>query len=95
MDKKRYKALLFTGSIAGPNNRAVLATKPVTEEFSHISPALITSSATKRGGVNKYLNCESAGNCKIQTSDLQDEIQNVQTRKIVFGTSVTMKSGAK
>jgi len=95
MDKKLNNALLFSGAITGLNNHAVLAVTPETEEFFHISPALITSSATKRGGVNKYLNCESAGNCKIQTSDLQDEIQNVQTRKIVFGTSVTMKSGAK
>ena len=95
MDKKKNKALLFTGAIAGLNNHAVLATTPVTEEFFHISPALIISSATKRGGVVKYLNCESVGNCQIQTNDLQDEIQNVQTRKIVFGTSVTMKSGTK
>jgi hypothetical protein len=95
MDKIKNKALLFAGSIAGLNNRVVLATKPATEEFSHISPALITSSANKRGGVIKYLNCKSAGNCNIQTSDLQDEVQNVQTRKIVIGTSVTMKSGTE
>jgi hypothetical protein len=97
MDKIRNKALLFAGSIAGLNNRVALATKPATEEFFHISPALITSSATKRGGVNKYLNLISVGNCKIQTSDLQVErlIQKAQIRKIVIGTSVTMKSGTE
>ena len=93
MDKIKHKALLFAGATTGPNNHCMLAETPATEEFFHISPALITSSATKRGGVVKYLILTSAGNCKIQTSDLQDEIQNVQTRKSVFGTSVTMKSG--
>jgi hypothetical protein len=90
---KENKASLFASATTGLNN-FVLATTLATEEFFHISPALIISSATKRGGVNKYLNLTSAGNCKIQTSDLQEEIQNVQTRKYVFGTSITMKSGA-
>jgi len=91
---KKDNALLFSGAPTGLNN-FVVASTPETEEFFHISPALIISSATKRGGVNKYLNLESVGNCKIQTSDLQEEIRNVQTRKYVFGTSVTMKSGTK
>jgi len=89
---KQHKTSLFASSPTGLNN-FVVASRLATEEFFHISPALIISSATKRGGVVKYLILTSAGNCKIQTSDLQDEIQNVQTRKSVFGTSVTMKSG--
>ena len=71
-----------------------MVSNPGHREFCYSSPALIISSANKSKGVNKYLNLTSAGNCKIQTCDLQDEIQNVQTRKYVFGTSVTMKSGA-
>lgn len=95
MDKIKHKALLFAGATAGLNNHDVLAETPATEEFSHISPRVIISTLTKRGGVIKYLNCKSVGNCYIQTSDLQDEVQNVQTRKIVIGTSVTMKSGTE
>ena len=63
MDKKQNKALLFAGATTGPNNHVMLVTTPATEEFSHISPALITSSAIKRGGVKKsVITNNSAGN---------------------------------
>ena len=63
MDKKQNKALLFAGATAGLNNHCTLASTPATEEFSHISPALITSSAIKRGGVKKsVITNNSAGN---------------------------------
>ena len=63
MDKKLNNALLFSGAITGLNNHAVLAVTPETEEFFHISPALITSSANKRGGVRKsVITNNSAGN---------------------------------
>ena len=52
-DNKEHKALLFVGANTGLNNSRALASTPTTEEFFHISPALITSSATKRGGVKK------------------------------------------
>ncbi|HBE41232.1 MAG TPA: hypothetical protein DDW27_08520 [Bacteroidales bacterium] len=77
MDKKRNKALLFAGSIAGLNNRVALATKPATEEFFHISPALIISSATKRGGVIKYIDNASVCSVKnhiIRPADLLGEV---------------------
>ncbi len=63
MDKKQNKALLFAGATTGPNNHVMLVTTPATEEFFHISPALITSSANKRGGVRKsVITNNSAGN---------------------------------
>ncbi len=70
---------------------------PGHQGFFHISLALITSRANKRGGVIKYLKYKRVGNCYIQTNDLQVErlFQKAQIRKIVIGTSVTMKSGAK
>ena len=64
MDKKQNKALLFAGATTGPNNHVMLVTTPATEEFSHISPALITSSANKRGGVKKYIDTDSVGSVK-------------------------------
>jgi len=64
MDKKLNNALLFSGAITGLNNHAVLAVTPETEEFFHISPALITSSANKRGGVKKYIDTDSVGSVK-------------------------------
>ena len=93
---KKNKALLFASASTGLNNFVVASTL-ATEEFSHISPRVIISTLNKRGGVIKYLNPKSIGNCYIQTNDLQVErlIQKAQIRKIVIGTSVTMKSGAK
>ena len=60
---KEHKASLSAGATPGLNNCCVLAVTPATEEFFHISPALITSSATKRGGVKKsVITNNSAGN---------------------------------
>ena len=64
MNKNSHKALLFAGATAGLNNHCTLASTPATEEFSHISPALITSSANKRGGVKKYIDTDSVGSVK-------------------------------
>jgi len=61
---KKDNALLFSGAPAGLNN-FVVASTPETEEFFHISPALITSSATKRGGVIKYI--DNASVCSVKT----------------------------
>ena len=97
MSKQENKALLFAGATPGLNNHLMLASTPATEEFRHSSPALIISSANKSRGVEKYLNLTSAGNCQSQTSDLQifEMVRKAQIRKIVIGTSVTMKLGAK
>jgi hypothetical protein len=60
---KEHKASLSAGATPGLNNCCVLAVTPATEEFFHISPALITSSANKRGGVRKsVITNNSAGN---------------------------------
>jgi len=60
---KEHKASLSAGATPGLNNCCVLAVTPATEEFFHISPALITSSANKRGGVKKsVITNNSAGN---------------------------------
>ena len=48
-------------------------------EFFHISPVLITSSTTKRGGVSKYIDTNSAGNAKNHNqrpADLWGEVIN-------------------
>ena len=97
MIRQANKALLFAGATPGPNNHCALAATPATEEFRHSSSRVIISTLTKNRGVEKYLNLTSAGNCQSQTSDLQifDVIRKAQIRKIVIGTSVTMKLGAK
>ena len=79
MNKNSHKALLFAGATAGLNNHCTLASTPATEEFSHISPALITSSANKRGGVKKYIDTTSTGSVKNHNqrpADLWGEVIN-------------------
>lgn len=61
---KEHKASLSAGATPGLNNCCVLAVTPATEKFFHISPALITSSANKRGGVKKYIDTDSVGSVK-------------------------------
>lgn len=83
MDKKQNKALLFAGATTGPNNHVMLVTTPATEEFSHISPALITSSAIKRGGVIKYIDNKCVCAVKyhnIRPADLLGEVINDANR---------------
>ena len=78
-DNKEHKALLFVGANTGLNNSRALASTPTTEEFFHISPALITSSATKRGGVKKYIDTTSTGSVKNHNqrpADLWGEVIN-------------------
>lgn len=41
-----------------------VVSNPGHREFFHISPALITSSANKRGGVKKYIDTDSVGSVK-------------------------------
>ena len=53
------------------------------QEFSHISPALITSSATKRGGVIKYIDNKCVCAVKyhnIRPADLLGEVINDANR---------------
>ena len=81
--KQENKALLFAGTNTGLLNFRVLASKPATEEFSHISPALITSSATKRDGVIKYIDNKCVCAVKyhnIRPADLLGEVINDANR---------------
>jgi len=84
MSKQRNKALLFAGTNTGLLNfHVTLASKPATEEFSYISPALITSNATKRGGVIKYIDNKCVCAVKyhnIRPADLLGEVINDANR---------------
>ena len=83
MDKIKHKALLFAGATTGPNNHCMLAETPATEEFSHISPRVIISTLTKRGGVIKYVDNTSVCSVKnhiIRPADLWGEVINDANR---------------
>jgi hypothetical protein len=88
---KKPNTLLFASATPGPNNHCALAVTLATEEFFHISPALITSSANKRGGIKQYL-VNSTGNVHITTRDLQVGNDNGDAK--AFCTSLNRKSGA-
>jgi len=79
---KKNKALLFASASTGLNNFVVASTL-ATEEFSHISPRVIISTLTKRGGVIKYVDNTSVCSVKthiIRPADLWGEVINDANR---------------
>jgi len=96
---KEHKASLSAGATPGLNNCCVLAVTPATEEFFHISPALITSSANKRGGVKKsVITNNSAGNFNSRPVTSRPEGGVIHDAKSVNADNrylLNNKSGAK
>ena len=95
---KKSNTLLISGATTDLIH-CVLAVTPETEEFFHISPALITSSANKRGGVRKsVITNNSAGNFNSRPETSRPEGGVTHDAKSVNADNrylLNNKSGAK